>query len=104
MEADPAAKTMLVDTVTAAIRAALAQAVSPLAAELAASRRVIERQAETIAELREQCGSLLAELEAKADPLEWTQVQLDRARAASTVAEARPSWQRRRPAHARTPD
>jgi hypothetical protein len=52
------------DALASLIQATLTPIVAPLVAELAASRQTVERQAQTIAELREERGRLTAELAA----------------------------------------
>jgi hypothetical protein len=89
MGGEPTRQLALADAVEAAIKATLTPMVAPLVDELAACHRLIERLATEIAELREDWGRLTAELEARADALEWTQAQLDTARALISGREAR---------------
>jgi hypothetical protein len=77
------------ESIAAVIQATLVPIVSPLVHEIAESRRVIERLAGEVAELREQRGRLAADLEAKAEALEWTQQQLDIARAQISILAGR---------------
>ena len=86
---EPTRQLALADAVVGVIKATLTPMVAPLVDELAACHRLIERLTTEIVELREDRGRLTAELEARADALEWTQAQLDTARAQNSDREAR---------------
>ena len=70
------------EALTRFVQATVATVLGPLVAELAASRQTNERQAQKIAELREDRGRLTAERDA-------TQTQIASIRAAQTATSSR---------------
>jgi hypothetical protein len=77
------------DALASLIQATLTPIIAPLVAEQAALRQTVERQADAIADLREDRGRLTAELERAAGTVVALSDELERLRAPAPSTEAR---------------